>query len=271
MSGRATNTEDLHAVAGGAGPFEPPFLVDGRDTLAKLFLLRCETLGERTAHREKELGVWRSHSWAAFLDAARAIGLGLADQGVTDDELVVGSVSDLSGIFAAFGAPAVATAQMHFDAVNAAGGIHGRTIRFVVEDSGYQMPKAMQAYNKLLNRDKVFAMLLSIGTPMNIAGLKLMTPKNVLNLTPLSAARQLLDEPIRLRFVGTASYYEQMRLAAGYMAETPGPAPCTSPPTSARRSRRRSGTRPMRTPRLPTSRRPRTSSTRWTSSVRCRS
>ena len=145
-------------------------------------------------------------------------GRALADQGIHDDEVVIGSVSDLSGIFAAFGAPAVATAQMHFDAVNADGGIHGRKIRFVVEDMGYQMPKAMQAYNKLLNRDKVFAMLLSVGTPMNIAGLKLMTPKNVPNLTPLSAARQLLDEPIRLRFMGSASYYEQVRLAAGYMS-----------------------------------------------------
>ena len=145
-----------------------------------------------------------------------------ADQGVTDDEVVVGSVSDLSGIFAAFGAPAVATAQMHFDAVNAAGGIHGRKIRFVVEDMGYQMPKAIQAYNKLLNRDKVFAMLLSVGTPMNIAGLKLMEPKNVVNLTPLSAARQMLDEPMRLRFMGSASYYEQVRLGAAYMAGTYG-------------------------------------------------
>ena len=160
---------------------------------------------------------------AASLAAAPLVATpALADQGVTDDEVVVGSVSDLSGIFAAFGAPAVATAQMHFDTVNAAGGIHGRKIRFVVEDMGYQMPKAMQAYNKLVNRDRVFAMLLSVGTPMNIAGLKLMTPKNVLNLTPLSAARQLLDEPIRLRFVATASYYEQMRLAAAYMAGTYG-------------------------------------------------
>ena len=54
------------------------------------------------------------------------------------------------GIFAAFGAPAVTAAQMHFDAVNAAGGVHGRTIRFVVEDSSYQMQKAMQGYNKLV-------------------------------------------------------------------------------------------------------------------------
>ena len=87
---------------------------------------------------------------------------------------------------------------MHFDAVNEAGGIDGRKIRFVVEDHGYQMPKAVQAYNKLVNRDEVFAMLLSLGTPMNIAGFKLMTPKNIPNIAPLSASRHMLDEPIRL-------------------------------------------------------------------------
>ncbi len=151
--------------------------------------------------------------------AALAVSPASGDQGVSDDEIVVGSVSDLSGIFAAFGAPAMSAAQMHFGEVNAAGGIHGRKIRFVVEDSGYQMPKAMQAYNKLINRDKVFAMLLSLGTPMNIAGMKLMTPKNIPNIVPLTAARQMLEEPIRLRFVGSASYYDQTRLGARYLAE----------------------------------------------------
>ena len=154
--------------------------------------------------------------------AALAVPPASGDQGVSDDEIVVGSVSDLSGIFAAFGAPAMSAAQMHFDEVNAAGGIHGRKIRFVVEDSGYQMPKAMQAYNKLINRDKVFAMLLSLGTPMNIAGMKLMAPKNIPNIVPLSAARQMLEEPIRLRFVGSASYYDQTRLGARYLAEQRG-------------------------------------------------
>ena len=147
----------------------------------------------------------------------------LAEQGVSDDEIVVGSVSDLSGIFSSFGAPAVVGAQMLFDAVNADGGIHGRTIRFVVEDSGYQMPKAMQAYNKLINRDKVFAMLLSLGTPMNLAGYKLLTPKNIPNVSPLSAAKQLLEEgPNRLRFLSSSTYYDQMRLATKYMAEQHG-------------------------------------------------
>ena len=69
-------------------PSGPPFLVDGCDTLVTLFALRCRTLGDRTAHREKELGIWRSHSWSAFLDAARAIGLGLAALGLKRGEVV---------------------------------------------------------------------------------------------------------------------------------------------------------------------------------------
>ena len=146
----------------------------------------------------------------------------LAGQGVSDDEVVIGSVSDLSGPFSAFGAPAMEAAQRHFDEVNAAGGIHGRTIRFIVEDHGYQMPKAIQGYNKLINRDEVFAMALSLGTPMNIAGFKLMEPRNIPNLMPLSASRHMLDEPIRLRFSVSSSYYEQMRLATRYMAENHG-------------------------------------------------
>ncbi|MDE0172457.1 MAG: long-chain fatty acid--CoA ligase [Defluviicoccus sp.] len=73
----------MAAVQGAqAGVRENGYLVDGCDTLPKLFLARCRTLGERTAHREKHLGIWKSHSWVEFLDAARAIGLGLAALGL---------------------------------------------------------------------------------------------------------------------------------------------------------------------------------------------
>ena len=154
--------------------------------------------------------------------AAFAATPALAGQGVSDTEVVVGSVSDLSGPFAAFGAPSIQSAQMHFTAVNASGGIHGRKIRFVVEDSSYQMPKALQGYNKLVNRDKVFAMLLSLGTPMNLAGFKLTTPKNIPNVFPMSSARQMLSEPTRLRFAGASFYYDELRQAAQYMAKNHG-------------------------------------------------
>ena len=88
MPYRPREGQDVHAAGEGSGPFGPPYLVDGCDTLAKLFLHRCRALGERTAHREKALGIWRSHSWTAFLDAARAIGLGLSALGLKRGEVV---------------------------------------------------------------------------------------------------------------------------------------------------------------------------------------
>lgn len=155
---------------------------------------------------------------------AGAVALGLAapanagSQGVSESEVLIGSVNDLSGIFAAVGVPAVNGANLRFDEANAAGGVHGRTIRFVVEDNGYQIPRAMQGYNKLLNKDKVFAMLLSLGTPMNIAGFKLLDPKGIPNVGPLSAAREMLQEPLNNKFSGFSSYWDQVQKGVTYLA-----------------------------------------------------
>ena len=143
-------------------------------------------------------------------------------QGVTDTEVVIGSSNDLSGIFAAFGAPATKAAQMYFDEINAKGGVHGRKIKFIVEDHGYQLPKATQAINKLVNRDKIFAMLLQLGTPMNIASFKLLDKKKIPNVNPLSAARQMLQDPIDYHFSGGSTYYDQTRTLIKYFAENKG-------------------------------------------------
>ncbi len=149
-------------------------------------------------------------------------------QGVSDDEVRIGAVIDLSGIFAAVGVPATKGANLYFDKVNAAGGVYGRKITYIVEDHGYQMPRAMQGFNKLLNRDKVFAMLQNLGTPMNIAGFKLLDPKGIPNVAPLSAARQMLQEPMRNKFTSFSSYYDQARVGVKYLAgEFGGKEVCT--------------------------------------------
>ena len=158
----------------------------------------------------------------AAVAAAMAAIPAYAEQGVTDSEILIGSNSDLSGPFAAFGAPAVKAAQLVFDEVNAAGGIHGRKIRFIVEDHGYQMPKAIQSMNKLVNGDKVFAMLLSLGTPMNIAAFELQDAKNIPNVFPLSSAREMAEPFSPLHYTGTSSYYNQIRTGVTYLAEQEG-------------------------------------------------
>jgi branched-chain amino acid transport system substrate-binding protein len=70
-------------------------------------------------------------------------------RGVTADSIKVGSHTDLSGNLAIWGVPATNGQRMRFDEANAAGGIHGRMIDFIVEDSQYQMPNAVKATNKL--------------------------------------------------------------------------------------------------------------------------
>ncbi len=146
----------------------------------------------------------------------------LATQGVTDTEVVIGSHTDLSGPFSAFGAPAVKAAQLYFDKINADGGVHGRTIKLIVEDTSYQVPRAVQAANKLINRDKIFVMFGSLGTPHNLAAFKLQEAKNIPNFNPLSGARQMLEEPIDLKFASYASYYDSIRQGVRYMNKDEG-------------------------------------------------
>ncbi len=159
---------------------------------------------------------------SAALAIATAPAVADTTQGVTDTEVVIGGHHDLSGIFAAFSVPAVTAANLYFDEINANGGVHGRKIRYVTEDHGYQAPKAVQAVNKLINRDEVFAMLLSLGTPMNLAAFKQQDPKGIPNISPLSAARQMLQEPLDLHYAGTSSYYDQLRKAVPYMMDNHG-------------------------------------------------
>lgn len=161
---------------------------------------------------------------SALVATALAAAPALADttQGVTDTEVKVGGHHDMSGIFAGFSVPAVKAAQLYFDEINAAGGVHGRKITYIVEDHGYNPSKAVQIVNKLVNSDKVFAMLLSLGTPMNLAAFKIQDPKGIPNVSPLSAARQMLQDPLDVHYAGTSSYYDQLRTGVKWMKDNKG-------------------------------------------------
>ena len=104
--------------------------------------------------------------------------------------------TDLSGVAATYGVSSSNGVKMRFDEVNEAGGINGRKLKVIIEDQGYQVPKAVQACNKLINRDKVFAFVAPLGTPMNNACFKDQFAVGVPNLFPLSAARSMY-EPYR--------------------------------------------------------------------------
>lgn len=60
----------------------------GCDTIAKLFTKRCEQFGSRTAHREKDHGIWKSYSWNDYYQRAQWIGLGLKKLGLKRGQVV---------------------------------------------------------------------------------------------------------------------------------------------------------------------------------------
>jgi branched-chain amino acid transport system substrate-binding protein len=143
-------------------------------------------------------------------------------RGVTDTEIVIGTYTDLSGVTVAWGVNNSNAIRMAFDEVNAKGGIHGRRIRYIVEDNQYQVPRSIQASNKLINRDNVFLMIANGGTPMNNAVMPDQLAKNVPNMFPLTSARSMYWPYHRLKFGLASSYYDQMRAAVKLLVEQRG-------------------------------------------------
>ncbi len=137
-------------------------------------------------------------------------------QGVTANEIVIGTITDLSGVTAVQGVNNADAIRLAFDDANAKGGINGRKIKYIVEDSQYTVPRAVQAMNKLLNLDRVFITVDDGGTPMNNANMPAQFAKGVPNVLPLTAARSMYEPYNRLKFAQFASYYDQMRAAVKY-------------------------------------------------------
>jgi branched-chain amino acid transport system substrate-binding protein len=153
---------------------------------------------------------------------AMASGAQAQQRGVTASEVLFGMPTDLSGVAATYGVSSSNAVKMRFDEINEAGGIEGRKLKVIVEDQGYQVPKAVQACNKLINRDKVFGFVGALGTPMNNACFKEQFAAGVPNLFPLSAARSMYEPFERLKFYGAASYVDQIRSGIQYFVKEKG-------------------------------------------------
>ena len=145
-----------------------------------------------------------------------------AQQGVTKDEIVIGSIQDLSGPIAGFGKQIRLGMMLRADELNEQGGVHGRKIRLLFEDSGYDPKRAVLAAQKLVNQDKIFAMVAHIGTPTNIAAMPVQFEKNVVNFYPVTAAREMYEPFNKLKFAGGSSYYDQMRVSLPKLVKEKG-------------------------------------------------
>ncbi len=162
---------------------------------------------------------------AAIAALAGATGVALAqnsNQGVSKTEITIGSIQDLSGPIAGFGKQVRLGMMLRVDEINEQGGINGRKLKLYVEDSAYDPKKAVLAAQKLVNQDKIFAMIGHIGTAQNLAAMPVQFEKNVINFFPVTAAREMYEPFHRLKYSFAATYYDQMRTVTPRLAKEKG-------------------------------------------------
>ena len=142
--------------------------------------------------------------------ALAASGAQAQSQGVSKDEIVLGSIQDLSGPLAGFGKQLRLGMMLRVDEINEQGGVGGRKLKLIVEDSAYDPKKAVLAAQKLVNQDKIFMMVGHIGTPTNLAAMPIQFDKNVINFFPVTAAREMYEPFHKLKYSFAGPYYNQM-------------------------------------------------------------
>ena len=116
--------------------------------------------------------------------------------GITDTEIILGSHCALSGTYGAAYAPIIAGLKAYFGYVNAEeGGVCGRQIVFKTEDDHFLPAGAVEATKKLLERDKVFAIIAGVGTAAHSAVWEDLNEKGVPDLWIMSGAHKWAADP----------------------------------------------------------------------------
>jgi ABC-type branched-subunit amino acid transport system substrate-binding protein len=146
----------------------------------------------------------------------------LAEPGVTDNQIVIGSCCALTGPAAKLGIDQLAGANAYISDINDHGGVNGRKIVVKKYDDGYEPGNAPAAFNKLL-ADKCFAGAFFVGTPTAKVYVPL-AEKNKVPIVGLFTGAQLLYDPIHRYVVSIrASYADEMREQIDRMWKDLGP------------------------------------------------
>jgi branched-chain amino acid transport system substrate-binding protein len=95
-------------------------------------------------------------------------GGGSSDPGITDSSIKLGSSYPFSGPASAYSAIPKAL-NGFFKKLNESGGVNGRKVQFITYDDGYEPQRALANAKRLVEQDKVFALVNPLGTANNVA------------------------------------------------------------------------------------------------------
>ena len=167
----------------------------------------------------------RSYRLAALLGlgiAAFTTTSTFAQNGVSADKIVLGQAAALEGPAAALGQGMREGLLAAFDEANRAGGVKGRKIELISVDDGYEPNKSIEATKKLIEQDKVFAMVGSVGTPTSAATQPIASEAGVPFIGAFTGA-EFLRDPYKAMVVNVrASYFQETEAMVEHLTKDLG-------------------------------------------------
>jgi ABC-type branched-subunit amino acid transport system substrate-binding protein len=142
--------------------------------------------------------------------------------GITANEIRIGSSLALEGHASYLGRQTLHGALSYLNHVNDQGGIHGRMIKVIAYDDGYDPPRCLENTQKLIVSDNVFALFCYVGTPTAVKIIPLIQDASI-PLVGMFTGANALREPLNRYLINVrASYYQETGAAVNYLVKGRG-------------------------------------------------
>jgi branched-chain amino acid transport system substrate-binding protein len=146
---------------------------------------------------------------AVFVIAMLAGGSVRAETGVTADKILFGQAAPLDGPAAALGQGMREGLLAAFGEANKSGGVKGHKLELISVDDGYEPNKSIEVTKKLLDDDKVFALIGPVGTPTSAATQPIASEGGIPFIGAFTGA-EFLRNPYKANVVNLrASYFQE--------------------------------------------------------------
>ena len=139
--------------------------------------------------------------------------------GVTDTEILLGTHIPLSQTPAAAYAPVADAMRAYFEYVNSKGGVYGRKIKLLVGDDHFNPADAVEVVRKLVEQDKVFAIVGGLGDTTHSAVWKYLEENGVPDMFISGGLDKWTDPVVKTRFQGNPNYGTEEKMLAKYLVE----------------------------------------------------
>jgi len=145
----------------------------------------------------------------------------MAEEGVTDTEIHIGSWGPQTGPAAAWGSLARGT-DAYFKMINASGGINGRKIVYHSFDDGYNPAKTKAGVKELQEGTGMFAWVVGVGTSPGLAVKDYLMDRKIPWIGPAAGSMHWITPPQKYLFAVYPLYYTEAKSLVRYAVEKMG-------------------------------------------------